>query len=254
VPGLVRDGVGIFYEATGSGPTVLLTHGFAATSAMWRGQVAALAEAGYRAVAWDQRGHGQSAAPDDPRAYSEAAAVADMAAVLDACGADRAAVVGHSLGGYLSLAFHLAHPARVAALALCNTGPGYKRDDARAEWNALAERMARAYERRGLSAGTGSPEVTAARHRSATGLALTARGVLAQRDARVISSLPRVGVPTLVVVGADDAPYLAGSNYMAGKIPGARLEVVDGAGHATNLDQPETFNRLLLEFLAGVEW
>jgi pimeloyl-ACP methyl ester carboxylesterase len=85
-------------------------------------------------------------------------------------------------------------------------------------------------------------------------LALAARGVLAQRDARVISSLPTVGAPTLVIVGADDAPFLAGSEYMAARIPGARLAVLEGAGHASNIDQPEAFNRELLAFLAEVEW
>lgn len=251
---LTRDGVRLGYEATGSGPTVLLSHGFAATSGMWRQQVAALTGAGYRAVVWDQRGHGCSDAPDDPAAYSEEMAVADMAAVLDACGAGRVALVGLSLGGYLSLAFHLAHPARVAALVLCDTGPGYKRDDARANWNRLADRTARGYEERGLAAVGASPEVREARHRSATGLALAARGVLTQRDARVISSLPTVDAPTLVIVGADDAPFLAGSEYMAARIPGARLAVLDGAGHASNIDQPEAFNRELLAFLAEVEW
>jgi pimeloyl-ACP methyl ester carboxylesterase len=251
---LTRDGVRVAYEVAGSGPTVLLSHGFAATSAMWREQVAAVTGAGYRAVVWDQRGHGCSDAPDDPGAYSEETAVADMAAVLDACGAGRVALVGLSLGGYLSLAFHLAHPARVAALVLCDTGPGYKRDDARASWNRLADRTAQAYEKRGLAAVGGGAEVREARHRSATGLALAARGVLAQRDARVISSLPAIEAPTLVIVGANDAPFLAGSEYMAARIPDARLAVLDGAGHASNIDQPEAFNRELLAFLAEVEW
>jgi pimeloyl-ACP methyl ester carboxylesterase len=251
---LTRDGVRVAYEVAGSGPTVLFSHGFAATSSMWREQVAAVTGAGYRAIVWDQRGHGRSDAPDDPEAYSEETAVADMAAVLDACGAGRVALVGLSLGGYLSLAFHLAHPARVAALVLCDTGPGYTRDDARDSWNRLADRTARAYEERGLVAAGSSAEVREARHRSARGLALAARGVLAQRDARVISSLPTVGAPTLVIVGADDAPFLAGSEYMAARIPGARLAVLEGAGHASNIDQPEAFNRELLAFLAEVEW
>jgi pimeloyl-ACP methyl ester carboxylesterase len=251
---LTRDGVRVAYEVAGSGPTVLFSHGFAATSSMWREQVAAVTGAGYRAIVWDQRGHGRSDAPDDPEAYSEETAVADMAAVLDACGAGRVALVGLSLGGYLSLAFHLAHPARVAALVLCDTGPGYTRDDARDSWNRLADRTARAYEERGLVAAGSSAEVREARHRSARGLALAARGVLAQRDARVISSLPTVGAPTLVIVGADDEPFLAGSEYMAARIPGARLAVLEGAGHASNIDQPEAFNRELLAFLAEVEW
>jgi pimeloyl-ACP methyl ester carboxylesterase len=86
-------------------------------------------------------------------------------------------------------------------------------------------------------------------HRSAQGLAHAARGMLAQRDAAVIDSLPGIRVPTLIIVGDQDTPFIAPCEYMAKKIPGARLEVIAGAGHASNLDQPEAFNRVLLAFL-----
>jgi pimeloyl-ACP methyl ester carboxylesterase len=75
--------------------------------------------------------------------------------------------------------------------------------------------------------------------------------MLTQRDARVISSLPDIAVPALVVVGAKDTPFLAASDYMAAKIPGARKVVIEGAGHAANLDQPAAFNAAVLEFLRG---
>src|SRR3954471_9027213 len=101
-----RDGVRIFYEATGDGPTVLLTHGYSATAEMWNGQIPALAER-YRVIVWDMRGHGQSDSPDNEAAYSEDATVGDMAAILDACDAPKAVVGGLSLGGYMSLAFNV---------------------------------------------------------------------------------------------------------------------------------------------------
>jgi pimeloyl-ACP methyl ester carboxylesterase len=87
------------------------------------------------------------------------------------------------------------------------------------------------------------------RHRSAQGLAHAARGMLAQRDAGIIDSLPGIKVPTLVIVGDQDGPLIAPCEYMAKKIPGARLEVIAGAGHSSNLDQPEAFNRVLRGFL-----
>ena len=86
-------------------------------------------------------------------------------------------------------------------------------------------------------------------HRSAQGLAHAARGMLAQQDSRIIDSLPGIAVPTLIVVGDQDTPFLAPCEYMAKKIPGARLEVIAGAGHSSNLDQPEAFNRVLADFL-----
>jgi pimeloyl-ACP methyl ester carboxylesterase len=73
--------------------------------------------------------------------------------------------------------------------------------------------------------------------------------MLAQRDGRVIKSLPDIKVPTLIIVGADDAPFLAPTDYMAAKIPNARKVVIPHAGHASNLDQPELFNQAVLEFL-----
>ncbi len=114
-----------------SGPAILLTHGYSATSQMWRGQVEALSK-DHRLVIWDMRGHGRSDSPDDPALYSEPATVADMAALLDTVGAKTAIVGGLSLGGYMSLAFHRVHPERVEALLIIDTGPGYKNDEARA--------------------------------------------------------------------------------------------------------------------------
>jgi pimeloyl-ACP methyl ester carboxylesterase len=86
-------------------------------------------------------------------------------------------------------------------------------------------------------------------HRSARGLAHAARGMLAQDGAAIIDSLLQVRVPTLIVVGDRDTPFIAPCQYMAKKIPGARLEVIADAGHSSNLDQPEVFNRVLLDFL-----
>jgi pimeloyl-ACP methyl ester carboxylesterase len=147
------------------------------------------------------------------------------------------------------LAFQLRFPQLVVALLLCDTGPGYRREEARARWNAMAERQAAALERRGLEALGDGWEVLVAQHRSATGLALAARGILAQRDSLVLDALGSINVPTLVVVGADDAGFLAAADVMASKIPGAEKIVLAGAGHAANLDQPEAFDRAVLEFL-----
>src|SRR6202008_4266143 len=89
-------------------------------------------------------------------------------------------------------------------------------------------------------------------HRSAQGLAHAARGMLAQRDASVIDALGDVRVPTLIIVGDKDTPFIAPGEYMAKKIPGARLEVIRDAGHASTLDQPEQFNRALIAFLSSL--
>jgi pimeloyl-ACP methyl ester carboxylesterase len=246
---LNRDGVNLYYEVHGQGPVLLLSHGYSATSQMWKGQVESLSRR-HKLVTWDMRGHGQSDYPDDQSAYSEEATVADMAALLDAVGAERAIIGGLSLGGYMSLAFHRAHPERVRGLLIIDTGPGYRKDEARDGWNANALKTAERYETEGLGRlAAGSVEMRTSTHRNAEGLARAARGMLTQRDDKVISSLPTIAVPSIVVVGANDTPFLAASDYMAAKIPGAKKVVIPGAGHAANIDQPEAFNAAIVDFL-----
>ena len=252
MPKIDRDGVKLYFEVHGSGPALILTHGYSSTSAMWEEQIGALSKH-HQLVLWDMRGHGQSDYPDDPSAYSEAHTVADMAALLDEVGARHAIVGGLSLGGYMSLAFYRAHPGRVRALLIIDTGPGFKKDDARAAWNRRAHETGDRFEREGLAVlKSASRERSTVSHRNAAGLAHAARGMLTQRDARVIELLPDIEVPSLVVVGADDAPFLAASDYMAAKIPGARKVVIPAAGHAVNIDQPQAFIDAVLPFLDDV--
>ena len=246
-----RDGVNIYYEDHGSGPAVLLSHGYSATARMWAGQVDAFKDR-YRVITWDMRGHGQSDSPDDPKAYSEAATAEDMAAILKHLGIEKAVIGGLSLGGYMSLAFHLAHPEMTRALMLFDTGPGYKNPVGREGWNETARKRAEIFEAKGLDALGSGAEVRIAQHTSAQGLAHAARGMLAQFDSRVIESLPDIKVPTLVLVGENDTPFLGGTDYMVNKIPGAQKALIANAGHASNIDQPEAFNAAVEEFLAGL--
>src|SRR5258708_12551288 len=137
-----QDGVRIWYQKVGPAGgdpalPVVLSHGFGASAEMWLGNVAALA-AGREVVTWDLRGHGETQCPLDQSLYTAAACVEDLAALLDEVGADRAVLGGLSLGGYLSLAFYLRYPERVAALVLADTGPGFRKDEARENWNGRA--------------------------------------------------------------------------------------------------------------------
>ena len=246
MPVINRNGVNIYYEVHGSGPPLLLTHGYSVTSEMWKGQVEALSKT-HTLVLWDLRGHGRSDYPEDDAAYGEAETIGDMAALLDHVGAKRAVVGGLSLGGYMSLAFYRAHPERVSALLIIDTGPGFKKDEAREAWNKRARETAARFDREGLAALSSASRT--ANHRDASGLARAARGMLAQRDARVIEVLPEIKVPSLVVVGADDTPFIAASDYMAAKIPGAKKAVIPAAGHMSNIDQPQAFAEAVLPFL-----
>jgi pimeloyl-ACP methyl ester carboxylesterase len=242
-------GVHVHRDIIGSGPAVLFTHGFASSSHMFAVTVADLST-DHTTITWDIRGHGKSDSPADPAEYSVDLSLSDMAGILDAAGARRAVLVGHSLGGYLSLEFTFANPDRVEGLVLVGTGPGYRKDEARAAWNQMAERYAADLDERGLDGMPSSAELDAGVHRSAEGLALAARGILSQRDGHVLEALPTIAAPTLVVVGEHDEPFQAASRYMAAKIPDAELVVIDGAGHAPPVTHPNEFNAALRSFLA----
>ena len=252
MPFLDRSGVKIYYEDHGHGPAILLSHGYGATCRMWDAQIAAFAPR-YRSIVWDMRGHGETDDPEDPAAYSEALTVEDMAALLRRCRIDRAVIGGLSLGGYMSLAFQLTHPEMVRALMLFDTGPGFRNPEARRAWNERAHQRANDLETRGFAALGESDEVRMSKHRSTRGLAGAARGMLAQADDNhIIAGLDKIAVPTLVLVGADDTHFLAATDYMARKIPGAVRVTIPDAGHASNLHQPAAFNRAVQDFLEGL--
>src|SRR4030095_6126127 len=147
MPYLPRDGVRIYYEDRGQGLAILCSHGFGASTGMWQGQADALRHA-YRLILLDMRGHGESDSPDDQALYSHRHTVEDMRAILDHLRIDQAVIAGHSLGGFMSLAFHVQHPQRVKALILQGCGPGYRNPEARAAWNARAEQRARTLRKR----------------------------------------------------------------------------------------------------------
>ena len=242
-----RNGVRIAYDVIGQGPAILLTHGYAASSHMFKANAAALA-IDHTVITWDMRGHGQSDYPTDPAEYSADRAVGDILALLDTVGAGRAVIGGHSLGGYLSLAFNRDRPDRVRALVMIDTGPGFRNPEGRQRWNDMAERRAVAFEKHGLEAIAGEGELDPTVHRDSSGLILAARAMLPQQDASVMESLPDIRVPTLVIVGEDDSGFIAGSEYMAAKIPAATLKMIPG-DHAPNLSNAATFDAVLREFL-----
>jgi pimeloyl-ACP methyl ester carboxylesterase len=233
----------------GNAPPLLLSHGFGATSAMFAPNVPALAI--HRdVITWDLRGHGASESPADPECYAAGQALADMEALLDSADVARAVLGGHSLGGYLSLAFTLAYPEQVAALVLIGTGPGFRKDEAREAWNRRAYTTAERLADQGIAALGESSELHREVHADVRGLVLAARGTLTQHDASVMDGLGDIRVPALVVVGENDTHFLAAADYMAAKIPGARKVVIADAGHAPNVDQPERFNAEVLAFLS----
>jgi len=243
-----------------AGPPVLLLHGLGSCAADWAPQRSVL-EARYRVIAVDLPGHGASPLPSG-RLTIEGMAEA-VAALGGAVTAEPAHVVGLSLGACVALRLALQAPARVRSLTLVNpfarVRPGGPADVARmarrlvllgaAPMPALAAHVARGLfpwpEQRALyDAAVASLAATPRRGYAA------AMRALARFDAR--GQLAAVRAPTLIVAGDRDRVVPLGAKLRLGAaIPGARVEVVPASGHATPYDQPEAFNRLLLEFLAG---
>jgi pimeloyl-ACP methyl ester carboxylesterase len=231
VPTLERQGLHLDYEVYGRGrpgTPLLLTHGYGESRSMWDSNTDVLSR-DRMVITWSLRGHGASDAPDDPTPYTREDSLLDMAALLDRVGAPRAVLGGMSLGGYLSLLFNARLPERVAALVLVDTGPGFRNPEARERWNEWV----------GSQAGD-APTV---------GLAHAARGIMVQADATVFESLETIAVPTLIVVGSEDAQFLPAAEVMEKRIPGARKVVLVGAGHRANVDAAQEFNAAVSQFL-----
>ena len=175
------------------------------------------------------RGHGGTDSPPSQDDYTEKLTVEDMAALLRHLGIKEAVIGGLSLGGYISLEFQLAHPEMVRALILCNTGPGYRKDDARAGWNDFSIGYAKRFEERGLDGLGSGIEIDATRAVPALGAGARVRRArhphAARREGDGASradrraDAARSGAPTT-------QRYQSGIEYMASKIPGAR-SVVD---------------------------
>jgi 3-oxoadipate enol-lactonase len=251
------------YDDAGHGKPVVLLHAFPLARAMWRPQVEAL-QAEYRVITPDLRGFGDSGGFTDAPSIRQMAD--DVAGLLDALGVTEPVVLGGlSMGGYVALTFARDHAARLLGLILADTRA--EPDNAEGKANrdnliAFAQRHTAAdvIEQmlpKMLSDETRSrrPEVVAEVKRLAAAQSVdgVVTGLQALRD-RPDSSpvLGGIRVPTLVVVGADDAltPRAMAETLVAG-IRGARLEIIPGAGHLSNLEQPAAFNEAVRAFLAA---
>jgi 3-oxoadipate enol-lactonase len=256
-------GIEVAYDDAGSGRPFVLLHGFPFNRSMWREQAAALSET-CRVVTPDLRGLGETSAGTGPATMEEMAE--DLSALLDELGVGRAIVGGLSMGGYVALAFLRAHVSRVGALVLADTRAQADTDDARrtreeTARRALAEGMepiADAMLPKLLAPATRErrPDVVARVREmilgsNPEGAASALRGMAARRDQTDL--LEAAGVPTLVVVGSEDAiTPPSEAEAMSAKIKGSRLVKIEGAGHVSNVERPGEFNRALADFLSGL--
>ena len=251
------NGVDLYYEVNGQGPPVLLGHGFAGTTRMWDTQVPAFSQE-YRFITYDLRGHGQTETPPSLSQYSVDIVVEDMFQLLRLLGVEKGVVGGLSLGGYLALHFYFQHKEMVTALLLIDTGPGYRSEKGKQQWNERRIACAELLETQGIVAFADSEyavnDYYTPRELMLTlnpiGLANVSRGVML--NPALADRLSEIDVPTLIIVGEHDAAFLQATDYMHKHIRNSKKVVVANAGHGVNVDQPEVFNSTVFDFLERI--
>ncbi len=260
------NGARLGVHVEGEGPALLLLHGFTGSSATWTPHLAAFE--GFATVSVDLLGHGDSDAPPTPSRYRMERCVDDLTSLLDDMEIDRAAVLGYSMGGRVALQFALRAPDRLWALVLESASPGIEDAEEREERVRSDAALADKIERNGvesfvdrwqaiplfasqdrLSADVREELRRQRLRNSPVGLANSLRGAGAGVEDPVIRRLREIDIPTLLIAGALDQKYVALAHKMSDALPCARTQIVPDAGHATHLEQPETFDRAVREFL-----
>jgi pimeloyl-ACP methyl ester carboxylesterase len=259
LPGLI-----LAYDATGSGRPLLLLHGYPLSRRIWQPQFETLLDAAWM-VAPDLRGHGESDAPEGPYTMDQLAD--DAAALLDELGITQPLVVGGlSMGGYVTLAFWRRHPQRVAGLILAATRAGADSPEGRAARDKAAATardqgaaaIADAMLPKMFAPGTyhANPAlVQRVRDLMAatpvTGIVGALAGIRDRPDS--LATLAGIDRPVLVIHGADDQLIPPSeAEAMHARLPNSRLELVPGAGHLLNMEQPASFDAAVRTFLQSL--
>lgn len=254
-------GIKLAFEEAGEGAPVVLLHGFPFNRSMWREQIDALS-ATHRVIAPDLRGHGASSVTSEPATMEEMAA--DVAALLDELRVGATVFVGLSMGGYVALALAREYATRVRALVLADTRAQADDEDGRRTREATAQRVleegmepiAETMIPKLLAPSTRSdrPDTiervrTMILHTEPEGAASALRGMALRRDQTEF--LPSLRSPALIMVGSEDAiTPPSDSKAMHERIADSELEIIEGAGHLSNIERPAEFNRALYAFLS----
>lgn len=259
-PSPVRVGeIAIAYDAAGEGDRAfVLVHGFTGSRDDFRDVLGDLARRG-RTLVPDQRGHGDSTNTGDPSSYTLERLVGDLAGFLDAVGVARCDLLGHSMGGMVAMRFALMHPGRVASLVLMDTaaapldhvpkevreaGAKLAREQGmEALYEAMRARVATdpavpASTRRAIEA-AGADAWFGRIRRKLLAMDPEAFAAIVERLAEhesVEDRLAEIRCPATVIVGAEDAPFLAPAERMSARIPGAHRVVIPGAAHSPQLE------------------
>ena len=215
-------------ERAGEGAPVVLSHGLGDDASTWAA-LAPLLAAGHSVHTWDLRGHQRSEAPGDAGAYTLECATDDLLGIVEEI-AEPVHLVGHSLGGFISLALALRRPDLVRTLTMISSGPGYRDPEAREAWNRYVDR---AVERMPVA-----PMVA---------------GLARQEDSWVIDHASELQPPLLIVVGERDDRFQPGAAYLSRAVSGSTLVQVAGAGHHPQQTHAHDVAASLLDLLCSTD-
>jgi pimeloyl-ACP methyl ester carboxylesterase len=268
----VVNGVRLYYEDAGSGTPMIFVHEFAGESASWTLQLRFFGRR-YRTIAYNARGYPLSDVPDDPSFYSQAHAVEDLRGVLDHLQIEKAHVVGLSMGGFAALHFGLLYPERALSLVVAGAGYGSRIED-REAFHAYCSAIASRFESEPMKdvGATYANGPTRQQFRdkdpkgweefrdllsrqSAKGHALTMRQVQMKRPSiyDLSERMAQLTVPTLIMTGDEDDACLEPALHMKRTIRTSALVVIPKSGHTINLEEPDFFNRCVLDFVSTVD-
>jgi pimeloyl-ACP methyl ester carboxylesterase len=263
------DGVGLAVDVRGSGPGLVLVHGFGGAKEDFADHLSTLSS-DHTVVVFDHRGHGESDQPDAVDRYSLQRLVDDVLAVADALDLPRFRLLGHSMGGMVARRLVLGHPERVEALILMDTSygpvPGFDSSlmhlaaDVALEQGKTALKelldMAAPLEtpayKRLLWERPGYEAFCAYKWDALSEVmwAALVRVIATQPDD--VEAIAGISCPTLVIVGEQDESFLEPSRVMAATIPGAQLVVVPDAGHSPQFENPRAWDAAVGGFLASL--
>lgn len=266
------DGVALHYEEAGRGTPMVFVHEYAGDHRSWEPQLRFFARR-YRCIAFAARGYPPSDVPADPAMYSQDRATDDVAAVIAGLGLGAAHVVGLSMGGFAALHMGLRHAGLCRSIVAAGVGYGAapgKAAQFRAETEAAIARLrAEGMARFGRTYSRGptrlifeekDPRGYAEFQRqlcehSTEGSALTMAGVQRRRPDlfELREGFARMTVPTLIIAGDEDDPTLEASLYLKRTIMSSALLVLPKCGHTINLEEPDAFNRGVLDFVTQVD-
>ncbi|MDI1478837.1 alpha/beta hydrolase [Polyangium sp. y55x31] len=257
MPHIYVDGCEIYYEVKGRGEVVLLLHGLGSSLLDWEMQVPTLAER-YTVVTVDLRGHGRSGKPPGP--YRIATFASDVAHLLRELALGPAHVVGFSMGGMIGFQLAVDAPSLVRSLVVVNSAPAFVPRTLREHLAVLQRLVAlrvlgvRGFARKIAAMNFPRADQEALRQKLAARLGQNDEAAYRAATKAILgwSVAERIGTircPVLVVTGDQDYTPVAAKQAYAARIPRARVAVVADSRHCTPIDQPEAFNRLLLDFL-----